>query len=85
MMGIRELREIYGPKSKTPAAVARAVRAEIPGAARLYDLKNALYRAKSTAPELEPYFNEVSAVLAEMRRSIAEKYQLKGTLENEEI
>ena len=76
-MGIRELREIYGPKSKCSTIFSRAVRAEIPGGARLCDLKAALFEAKKERPELEPYYVAVVEALDEMKEAIARKYNLK--------
>ena len=83
-MGIRELRAIYGPKSKASTVFARAVAAEIPGGARLLELKAALGKAKKDRPDLEPYYSAVAAALDEMKTAIARKYDLVGVRNEEE-
>ncbi|MBR4975621.1 MAG: hypothetical protein IKY61_01110 [Thermoguttaceae bacterium] len=80
-MGIKELREIYGPKSKAPAVIARAVCAECPGGARLYEIRDALRVAKVASPELEPLYAAATEALQEMKTAIAKRYDLK-TSEN---
>lgn len=77
-MGIRELRETYGPKSKAATVFARAVAAEIPGGARLLELKAELFEAKKERPDLTPYYSAVVAALDEMKTAIARKYDLAG-------
>ena len=83
-MGIRELRAKYGPKSKAPTVFARAVAAEIPGGARLLELKAALGKAKNERPDLEPYYSAVVAALDEMKTAIARKYDLASVRNEEE-
>ena len=74
-MGIKELRSAYGPKQRATTVLNRAVRSEIPGGDRLFQIVNRLYEEKS------PLFAELNAVLEEMRAAIAKKYGLKSTKE----
>jgi len=82
-MGVRELRDLYGAKSKFPAVMKRAVSVEIPGGARVCALKSALSEAKKDRPDLEPIFAEIAAIYDEMKAAIAQKYHFKGNQNDE--
>lgn len=78
-MGIRELREKYGPNSKNQSVMNRAVKAEIPGAAILFDLLPQLYEKASDGDQFACHvYDEIEKALTEMKMEIAKRYDLKS-------
>ena len=81
-MGIQELHDRYDRKNSVQAINA-AVRAEIPGGAKLLNLVARLY-AKIHDPTVSPpdelvtLYGELLAVQEEMKAAIAERYELKN-------
>ncbi len=78
-MGIRELREKYGPNSKNQSVMNRAVRSEIPGADILFDLLPKLYD-KASAGDMfaREICVEIEKALSAMKTEIAKRYHLKS-------
>ncbi|MDR1959980.1 MAG: hypothetical protein LBQ54_13200 [Planctomycetaceae bacterium] len=82
-MGIRELREKYG-EVKGNMAVNDAVRCEVPGGEKLFNLTAWLFRQKDLNEREKSTLQVLLSIQMEMKKHIIQKYQLKNQeIENE--